>query len=233
MYSDINVSSDEIIKEIKLSGQMPEIRSAIAARQKIMKAAKELGIETEDAELQQAADRLRMINNLRQAEDTYAWIQQQGLTMDEFEETICFSVLSGKLAEHLFSNRVEAYFVEHQLDYWQVVLYEVVLDDHDLAQELYFAINEGEMSFFDVAQEHIKDPELRRKCGYRGSLKRTDLRPEIAAAVFATKTPQLLKPLLTAQGAHLLLIDEIVEPTLNVALNQDITLKMFSNWLGI
>jgi parvulin-like peptidyl-prolyl isomerase len=233
MYSDINVSSDEIIKEIKLSGQMPEIRSAIAARQKIMKAAKELGIETEDAELQQAADRLRMINNLRQAEDTYAWIQQQGLTMDEFEETICFSVLSGKLAEHLFANRVEAYFVEHQLDYWQVVLYEVVLDDHDLAQELYFAINEGEMSFFDVAQEHIKDPELRRKCGYRGSLKRTDLRPEIAAAVFATKTPQLLKPLLTAQGAHLLLIDEIVEPILNVALNQDITLKMFSNWLGI
>lgn len=233
MYPNINVTSDEIIHEIKLSGQMPEILSAIAVRQKIMKAAQELGIGTEDAELQQAADRLRMINNLRQAEDTYTWIQQQGLTMDEFEETICFSVLSGKLAEHLFANQVEAYFVEHQLDYWQVVMYEVVLDDHDLAQELYFAINEREMSFFDVAQEHIRDRELRRKCGYRGLLKRTDLRPEIAAAVFATKIPQLLKPLLTAQGAHLILIDEIIEPTLNVALNQDITLKMFSNWLGI
>jgi parvulin-like peptidyl-prolyl isomerase len=231
MYLEMNVSPDEIIQQLKLSGQLPEILAEMAARQKIIKTAQEVGIEIEDAELQQAADRLRLIENLRQAADTYAWLQKQGLTMDEFEEVIYFTVLSGKLADRLFANQVEPYFVEHQLDYWQVVLYEVVLEDGDLAQELYFAINEKEMSFFDVAQKYIQDIDLRRKCGYRGLLKRTDLRPEISAAVFSARPPQLLKPLLTPQGTHLLLVDEIIQPSLDPTLKQIIILELFSDWL--
>jgi len=38
-------------------------------------------------------------------------------------------------------------FAEHQLDYTQVVMYEVVLDDEDLAMELFYSLQEGETSF--------------------------------------------------------------------------------------
>jgi len=43
------------------------------------------------------------------------------------------------------------HFVEHQLDYAQIVMYEVVLDDEDLAMELFYALQEGEISFPEVA----------------------------------------------------------------------------------
>jgi parvulin-like peptidyl-prolyl isomerase len=226
-----NISAAEIIQQVKFSGQMPKILEAIATREKITAAATSAGLEVDDSELQAAADLLRLANKLHQAQDTYNWLQKQQLTQDEFEEMVYFSVLSSKLAQHLFADRVEPYFVEHQLDYWQVVLYEVILEDEDLAQELYFAIIEREMSFFEVAQKYIKDTELRRKCGYRGLLKRTDLKPEISAAVFSVTDPQLLKPILTAKGVHLILVDEIVQPALNPTVKQNIVLELFSNWL--
>jgi parvulin-like peptidyl-prolyl isomerase len=226
-----NLSSEEIVQQVKFSGQMPTILEAIATRKKITAAATSAGLEVEDSELQAAADRLRLANKLHQAQDTYNWLQKQQLTQEEFEEMVYCSVLSVKLAQHLFADRVEPYFVEHQLDYWQVVLYEVILEDEDLAQELYFAIIEREMSFFEVAQKYIKETELRRKCGYRGLLKRTDLKPEISATVFAATHPQLLKPILTAKGVHLILVDEIVQPALNPTVKQNIVLELFSNWL--
>jgi parvulin-like peptidyl-prolyl isomerase len=226
-----NISSAEIIQQVKFSGQMPKILEAIATREKITAAATSAGLEVDDSELQAAADLLRLANKLHQAQDTYAWLQRQQLTQDEFEEMVYFSVLSSKLAQHLFADRVEPYFVEHQLDYWQVVLYEVILEDEDLAQELYFAIIEREMSFFEVAQKYIKETELRRKCGYRGLLKRTDLKPEISATVFAATHPELLKPILTAKGVHLILVDEIIQPALNQTAKQNIILELFSNWL--
>lgn len=226
-----DISTSEIIQQVKFSGQMPTILEGIAARKKITAAATSAGLKVEDSELQAAADRLRLANKLHQAQDTYNWLQKQQLTQEEFEETIEFSVLSGKLAQHLFADRVEPYFVEHQLDYWQVVLYEVILEDEDLAQELYFAIIEREMSFFEVAQKYIKETELRRKCGYRGLLKRTELKPEISATVFAATHPQILKPILTAKGVHLILVDEIVQPVLNSTTKQNIMLELFSTWL--
>jgi len=46
------------------------------------------------------------------------------------------TVISSKLAQYLF-DKVEPFFAEHQLDYTQVVMYEVVLDDEDLAELFY------------------------------------------------------------------------------------------------
>ena len=45
--------------------------------------------------------------------------------------------------------------------------------------------------------------------GYRGILQRKDLKPEISAAVFAATPPQILKPIVTSIGAHLILVDEV------------------------
>jgi parvulin-like peptidyl-prolyl isomerase len=232
MFEATTVTPEEIIHQVKLSGQMPSILESIATRKVITNTATEAKIEVTDEEMQLAADHLRLANNLRQADDTYAWMQKQGLTPEEFEDMIYFGVLSSKLAQHLFADKVEPYFVEHQLDYVQVALYEVVLEDEELAQELYFAIKEKEMSFFEVAQKYTKDKELRRNGGYLGLIHRTKLKPEISAAVFSMTPPQLLKPVLSMNGSHLLFVDEIVHPYLSTALKKQITLDFFSSWIN-
>ncbi|MEH2084234.1 MAG: peptidylprolyl isomerase [Nostoc sp.] len=225
------VSLDEIINQIKLSCQIPSVIEGVLTRKIISHTAQEVGIKVEPEELQQAADSLRLMNKLISADATWSWLEKHSLSLDKFEELVYYTVISSKLAQHLFVDKVEPFFVEHQIDYVQVVMYEVVLDDFDLAMELFYALGEGEMSFHEIAHQYIQDTELRRKGGYRGILKRANLKPEISAAVFAATPPQVIKPILTSIGAHLILVEELIEPQLDEMLRLKIISDLFYEWL--
>ena len=163
MSKAITISSDDILHQVKLSCQIPEIVEQIVSRKVIADAAAEAGIKVETEELQKAADQFRLVNKLRSADETWAWLKKYGLSLDNFEELIYNNLSIDKVLKILFAEKIDPYFFEHQLNYAGVVMYEVVLDDEDLALELFYAIQEGEMSFYDVAHQHIQDIELRRK----------------------------------------------------------------------
>jgi len=231
MSKAITISTEDILHQVKLSCQIPDIVEQIVSRKIIADTAAEAGIKVETEELQKAADSLRLISKLNSAEETKVWLQKNGLSLDDFEELIYNNVISGKLAHHLFADKVEPFFVEHQLDYAGVVMYEVVLDDEDLAMELFYAVQEGEMSFYEVAHQYIQDTELRRKGGYRGIVQRKELKPEISAAVFAGKPPQVLKPIVTSSGVNLIFVEELIPPQLDKTLAYKIGADLFSEWL--
>lgn len=231
MSKKITISSEDILHQVKLSCQIPDIVEQIVTRKIVAASAAEAGIKVETEELQTAADSLRLMSQLNSAEETKVWLQKNGLSLDDFEELVYNNVISGKLAQHLFADKVEPFFVEHQLDYAGVVMYEVVLDDEDLAMELFYAIQEGEMSFHEVAYQYIEDTELRRKGGYRGIVRRKELKPEISAAVFAATSPQVLKPILTAKGVHLIFVEKIIQPELDDKLCSQILSDWFVAWI--
>ncbi len=229
--SQCTIYPDEILHQIKLSCLIPSVVEGILTRKIIARAAQEAGIQAKPEELQMAADNLRLMSNLRSADTTWAWLQKHSLSLDDFEELVYNTVIYSKLTEYLFADKVEAFFVEHQLNYASVVMYEVVLDDEDLAMELFYAVQEGEISFPSVAHEYIHDTEARRCGGYKGMLSRRDLKPEISAAVFAATPPQILKPIVTSKGVHLIFVEEIIQPQLDGMLRSKIITDLFSEWL--
>ncbi|MBD1866758.1 peptidylprolyl isomerase [Cyanobacteria bacterium FACHB-471] len=231
MLDILTISPDDILHHVKLSCQIPSIVKEILTQRIIAKTAAEIGINAEPEELQKAADHLRWMNNLRSMDATWLWLQEHSLSLDDLEELVRITLVSSKLAHHLFADKVEPYFIEHQLDYTQVTMHEVVLDDKDLAMELFYALQEGEISFPDVARQYIQDTELRCIGGYRGALNRTALMPEISAAVFAAAPPQILKPILSCKGVHLISVEELLQPELNDELYQKILSTLFSEWL--
>ncbi|MEA5535807.1 peptidylprolyl isomerase [Crocosphaera sp. XPORK-15E] len=231
MSQSITISSEDILNEVKLSLKTPELVEGIIRRKVIENAVKEVGITIETEELQQIADKYRIMYGLHSADDTYAWMEKNNLSLDDFEELVYNFTLSSKLGVHLFSDKIEPYFYENQLNYAGVVMYEVVLDDEDLALELFYAIEEGETTFYDVAHQYIEDKELRRKGGYRGILYRKDLKPDISAAVFAAKPPQVLKPIVTSKGVHLVFVEEIIQRELDNWLRNKIANDLFNEWI--
>ncbi|MBG1259742.1 peptidylprolyl isomerase [Nostoc commune] len=231
MSQTITINNEDIFQQVKLSCKIPEIVEQVVSRKVIIAAAKEAGIKVETEELQEGADLFRLINKLTSADDTWKWLEKHGLSIDDLEEIVYYNILIGKLSKHFFLDKIEPYFFENQLSYAGVVMYEVVFDDEDLAIELFYAIKEGEMSFYDVAHKYIQDLELRRKGGYLGVLRRQDLKPEISAAVFAATPPQLLKPILTSKGVHLIFVEEIIKPELDDKLQQQIFSDLGLNWL--
>ncbi|MBW4641938.1 MAG: peptidylprolyl isomerase [Goleter apudmare HA4340-LM2] len=228
MSQSITINSEDILNQVKLSCKMPELFEQIITRKIITAAVAEAGIKVETEELQKAADQIRLINQLSSADDTWAWLGKNCLSLDDFEEIVYTNVVSSKLATHLFAGKAEPYFFENQLDYTGVVMSEVVFDDEDLAIELFYAIKEGETSFYNVANQYIQDTELRRKCGYLGVVKRKDLKPEISAVVFAATPPQILKPIVTSKGSHLILVEEIIQPELKNILRLQIISDLFA-----
>ncbi|QIR37110.1 peptidylprolyl isomerase [Tolypothrix sp. PCC 7910] len=231
MSYPITITSEDILHQIKLTCKIPEIAEQILNRKVIVSAAEEAGIQVEVEELQNTADQIRLANKLNSADDTWQWLEKNALSLDDFEEIIYQTIISNKLAFYLFADKIEPYFFEHQLDYFSAVMYEVILDDEDLAIELFYAIQEGEISFYDVAHKYIQDTEQRRKLGYKGVVKRHDMKSEISAMVFAAQPPQIIKPIVTSSGIHLILVEEIIQPQLDDHIRTKIFTELFSEWL--
>jgi parvulin-like peptidyl-prolyl isomerase len=232
MPQTITVTQEDIFHQVKLSCNIPQTIEKIIERKIIISAVEEAGIQVTKEELQQAANQMRVISQLKDAEATWAWLEKYGLSLDDFEEIVHITLISKKLINHLFADQVEPYFYEHQLDYAGAVIYEIILDDKDEAIELFYEVQEGDISFFEAAQQYIQDLELRRKGGYRGQVKRTEMKPEVSAAVFAAMPSQLLKPIVTADGVYLVLVEEIIKLELDKKLRQKIMLDLYYDWLG-
>ncbi len=231
MLEKLVFDRNDLIEQLKLSCKIPEIVELMVTQKIVLETASKAEIKVTKEELQQGADQMRFAQNLTSADATYSWLEKHQLSVEDFEKIVHYSLVYGKLAAHLFGDKVKPYFLEHKLNYTKVVIYEVILDDEDLGIELYYAIKEGEITFYDIAHQYIQEPELRRKGGYRGILKRQDLKPEISAGVFAAKTPEILKPITTSKGVHLIFVEEIIEPILDEKLQYKIVLDLFNQWL--
>lgn len=227
----LTIANKDILHQVQLSGKTLSIIEEIICRKIITEAACETGITISSDRLQKAADEFRLSHQLHNAKDTWEWLSKQNLSLDDFEEIINYSLISSELNQHLFKDKIEPYFVERQLDYMRVVMYEIVLEDEALAMELYLAIQNKEISFYEVAHQYIQEPELRRRGGYQGILNRQDLKSEISAAVFAANPPHLLKPITTSKGISLILVEEIIKPKLTEELAAQIGITLFDRWL--
>jgi parvulin-like peptidyl-prolyl isomerase len=225
------ISQAEILQQVKLSCQIPTLIKGITERKIVAQTAQNLDLKVETTELQKAADSFRLQHSLVTTQETLVWLQHHALSLDDLEALVYHTVLSAKLAHHLFANKVEAHFAERQLDYTQVVLYEVVLSDFDLAMELFYALQEQEITFAEIAQRYAQDPEMRRRGGYRGLVTRNDLKPELSAAVFAASPPQVLQPIKVGKQVYLVWIESILSPTLDETLRSQIQAALFAGWL--
>lgn len=232
MSKNITITNKDILHYSKLCYKIPDLIDKIITCKVVEDTISEMGIKVEDEELQKEADKFRLVNNLESADKTWEWLKKYFLSLDDFEELVYMNLLTSKLAQHMFGDKVESYLFKNQLDYAGAVIYEVILEDEDLAIELFYALSESEMSFYEIAHQYSQDTELRRSGGYRGIVHRRDLKPEISAAVFAAKPSQLLKPIVSSKGVNLIFVEEIIQPELDDNLRSQIMADLFSEWLN-
>jgi hypothetical protein len=229
--NDFSLSPQDVLYQIKLSGQIHSIVESVVSEKIIAQVATEMAIEIESEEIQQEADKIRLANQLYKPEQTWIWLERQGLVLDDLEYIARKTLVAKKLAQKLFSDQIKQFFIANQLNYHSAIIYEIVFDDPDLAMEIFYAISESEIEFARAAREYCQDQQMRRSGGYRGNFNRQQLKPEFASAIFAASPPQLLKPIVTSHGAHLIMVEEILQPTLDDGLENKILSDLFTMWL--
>jgi parvulin-like peptidyl-prolyl isomerase len=225
------IQYDEIITSLKKNIQLKEACQEILRQKIIEQAAQERGISITAEEVQTEADKLRYEHSLVKASDTLAWLTDQLITPDEWEAGIRDRLLSKKLSELLFAKEVAKFFVEKQLDFDQVLLYRIIVPYAQLAQEISYQIQEGEISFYQAAHLYDIDERRRYHCGCEGKVYRWNLKPDIAAIVFSARIGDVIGPFTIDQTSHLLMVEEFIPAELTKVRYQEILNKIFKEWL--
>lgn len=226
------IESSEIIKLLRQELQLKPFCQKVLQKKVIDKAAEERGLTVTPEEIQVAGDKLRREKRLEKAADTIAWLADQMISVEDLEAGICDRILSQKLAEHLFAKEVEKTFVQNKLQFDQIILYQIIVTNLQLAQEIFYEIQEGEISFFDAAHLYDIDENRRHLCGCEGKVYRWGLKPDIAVAVFSAKPGEVIRPIETERGYHLFMVEKFLPAELTPERYQEILHNMFNEWLA-
>jgi parvulin-like peptidyl-prolyl isomerase len=230
--SGASIEPDQVVSFLKNNIQLKDVCQRILYQRVIQKAAEERGITVTPEEIQADAERQRRELHLEKAADTLAWLADQLIAPDDWEAGIRAQLLSKKLAEHLFAKDIEKVFGQNRLDFDQVLLYQIIFSGDKLAQEIFYQLEEREISFYEAAHLYDIDEKRRNQCGCEGKLYRWNLKPDIAAAVFGAKLGQVIGPIKTPQGYHLMMVEEFVPAELTPERYQEILDRMFQEWLS-
>lgn len=228
----MSITSDDIFAYLKQEIRLKNVCRKILFHRIITQAAQEREIIVTPEEIQDEADRRRHAKRLEKASDTLAWLEEEMITSEDWEAGIHLSLLRQKLAQILFSQEVESYFVQHKLDYEQVLLYQIVVPYEKVAQELFYQIEEKEISFYEAAHLYDIDERRRLACGCEGKIHRWNLQADVATVVFSAQPGEVTYPTHTEQGYHLFLVEEFLPAQLTPTRNQEIMLKLFKDWLN-
>jgi parvulin-like peptidyl-prolyl isomerase len=227
-----SISPEEILFFLKKNLQFREVCRQVLSQRIIDHAASARELRVNPEELQAEADRLRRDLQLEKAADTVTWLTEQMITVEEWESGIRDRLLTQKLQESLFGQEVEGFFAQNRLDYEQILLYQIIVPYEKLAQEIFYQIEEREISFYEAAHLYDVDERRRYQCGYEGKLYRWTLKPEMAAVIFAAEPGQLIQPIQDDQGFHLMIVEEFIPATLTESTRQEIQQRMFQDWLA-
>jgi parvulin-like peptidyl-prolyl isomerase len=229
--SDLLTQPDVIVDFLKHEIVFKEIGQRIVAQQMIRQVAEARNIRATEAEIQAEADRQRRQRQIESAAATYAWLADQWITPEDWEAGISDRLLAQKLSESMFAHEVEPYFVEHQLSFEQVVLYQLAVPYPQLAQELLYQIEEHEISFYEAAHLYDSDKQRRLHCGYAGKLYRRQFQPEIAAVLLGANPGEVVGPIHSERNYHLLMVEEFIAAKLTPEIRSLILDRLFQAWI--
>lgn len=227
-----NYQQEQIIDLLKKELKFKEIFQKLLYQKIVAQASQERNVEVTPEEIQNEANRIRREKRLEKAAETFAWLADQMITAEDLEAGIRDRLLAKKLAEHLFAKEVEKFFAQNKIDFDQVSLYQIIVHDEKLAQEIFYQIEDLEISFYEAAHLYDTDKKRRSNCGYEGKLDRWNLKPNIAAVVFNAQVGEVIPPVKTDFGYHILMVEEFIPAELTPERYQEIIDKMFQQWLN-
>lgn len=163
-----------------------------------------------------------------------AWLANQLIQINDWELGIRQQLLTRKLVESLFASEVRRRFTQDQREFEQILLYRITVPYATLSQELFYRIEEAEISFYEAAHLYNVELRLRLQCGYEGKKYRQDLEPAIADIIFNAVEGKVLGPFCSSCEAYdLLLVEKFFSATLTPEVYEKIINQLFEEWLSM
>ena len=224
-------TNEDVIAYLRRSHKIAEIAAFAECDALVLNICEQLGITVSDEELQVAGDAFRLEHKLLGASETLAWLQEQRITVEDWSQGIRVALLTKKLKEHLFGDAVDAHYMSNRNDYKRVALSQILVGDLIEARKVTYAIREENASFCALALEYSKGKQSQQKGGFVGICFIAKLMLEIAQAISEAKEGEVIGPIQTKLGYHILKIEKWFPTELSESVREEILESLFQAWL--
>lgn len=224
-------TDDEILAYLRRSHKIAEIAALVEYDVLILKLCEKLCITVSEEELQAAGNEFRRSHKLLGASETQDWLAQQRITAEAWTEGIRAKLLEQKLKEHLFGEQVDSHYLNNRKDYKRVALSQILVRNLTDALKIVHALREENASFCALALEYSQGKQSKEKGGFAGVHFLPKLMPEVAGAIANANEGEVVGPLQTKLGYHILRIEKWFPVHLNASLREEVIDSLFQDWL--
>lgn len=229
---EISAATDaDIIAYLRRSSKIAEI--AVLAEQDalILSLCEKFDVIVSEEEWQAAGDAFRLEHKLLGVAETQAWLSQQRISVEDWSEGIKVRLLVKKLKEHLFGALVDGYYISSRDNYKRVALSQILVSDLTNALKIALVLREEKASFCALALEHSKGKQSQENGGFAGIRFLVELIAEIAQAIAEAKEGEIIGPIHTKLGYHILRVEKWFPPELSESVREQILESLFQVWL--
>jgi parvulin-like peptidyl-prolyl isomerase len=229
---DRPISVKQAVQYLQISGKLGQfirdilrqdvIEQEIAARQEI---------ELSPALTEQAIIDFRLKNGLSEQQKFQDWLNTSGTDYGTFHSTVAFGFKLEKLKSLVAEPKLAEYFIERKIFLDRVVLSRIIVDNRELAEELYTQIEEG-TSFEQLAREYsLSDDKIVN--GMMGPVSRGTMPDRLRAAVDVANPGDILGPVELEERYGLFRVEQLLPASLeDTQLKQALQNELFEKWLA-
>lgn len=183
-----------------------------------------------EAEQQTALEEFCQRQQLKSPEIRDNWLQKQGMTLEQIQKLAIRPLQLEKFKAANWGHRIESYFLTRKSSFDRVTYSLIRTKDKELAQELFFRIQEGEQSFAELARQYSRGPEADAG-GLLGPVPLTQPHPAISKCLSISQPGQLWSPRPVAEWFVIIRLEEIFPAKLNDLMRRRLLDELFETWL--
>lgn len=140
-------------------------------------------------------------------------LELSGHSLDEYKEELALTIKAKKLVEpriEITEEEMKAYFDEHKDEFaqeQQVHARHILVDDENLAREIYEKLKKGE-DFAELAKQYSTDTATKDNGGDLGFFGKGEMVEEFEKVAFSLKVGEISSPVKTEYGYHIIKVEE-------------------------
>ncbi|GAB4542828.1 MAG: hypothetical protein Tsb0014_35920 [Pleurocapsa sp.] len=188
-------------------------------------------IECTEEEINLARNQFYQQNQFASEEQVATWLTRQGMTREQLDNLIMKRLRVEKYKETNWSDKVDSYFIKRKSQLDRVVYSLIRIDKPEVAQELYFRIQEGENTFRELAMEYSQGTEAQTG-GLIGPVEINAPHPKIAQILSTSKPGQLIPPTRVGEWIVIIRLENYISAKLDEPMRQRMLDEMFREWLS-
>jgi parvulin-like peptidyl-prolyl isomerase len=225
------VTDLQIVDYLKYSRQYIRFADEVETNNLLENISKQLNINVSEDEIQEFADNFRKENKLYGESETLDWLLAQRISAEDWSKGVYLQILTQKLKESIVGESVDSYYMANRSNCRRVALSQILVSDLTTALKIVESIRNRSDSFCSLALEFSQGKYSKENGGFAGIKFVAELLPEIATVIEQAKVGEVLDPLQSRLGYHILRIEKWFPPMLN-EIRGSLINYLFQEWLS-